>query len=536
MDFSAKDLAALFASSDLKQSTLEILIDKLILQALQGKREFVKNIKEALKKLGISFDPILILKKFKIIEIKDDDSIFLHPIISPELNLWPHFLEILRNRFGIVVSKRMHNLGRYLKYMDTLSGQLQFLVLNLNVEREIVLDAIKGLFTIRLESQDDLMSFQEALKFYKHKENLNKKAVSALKTLGENMHLLTQDDMLYLKESMLTIDKVAAQADAVKQEFSRFSVNAFLSGVIKFDDILDFENTDELVTLSLLMKLDNMERLELRSVKETDPISRLIRKFLQRDLPKNRRKAVIRLIAKFFREFFMREGFKMDMGRLIQSIYHKELDLNKTIFKTMKKMQIWTPIYKQKIKASSRNLILVNDLSGSMISSYIGQIELFQGLIEAVEFNIDSEIVFISFSNDTFAIKRSSIKQPSNRDTFLALLTENTMGMTDINAAFESLQSGIPTRGEKFSPPNPDNTIVFFVSDMQETIGGKLDRDLVEEVIRGCKKFFLSVPIGVYNQENYEVFLEMGAIPIFYKDVTEIPLNIMKVMAMEFKE
>ena len=134
VDFTPRDLAGLFASSDIQQSTLEIVIDKLILQALEGNLVFVEDVNKALKKLGISFDPVAILKKFKIIHVNENANIYLHPIISPELNLWPHFLEILRNRFGILVSKRMHNLGRYLKYMDTLSAQLQFLVLNLNIE------------------------------------------------------------------------------------------------------------------------------------------------------------------------------------------------------------------------------------------------------------------------------------------------------------------------------------------------------------------------------------------------------------------
>jgi hypothetical protein len=531
--FSPADLARLFSSTDIKQSTLEIVLDNLIQQGLAGKVPTVKDISTALKKLGVNLDPVVVLEKYKLVKVDTVGRVQLHPIVSEDLNLWPHLLEIMRNRFGIRVSKRMQDLGRYLKYLDTLPAQVNFLIQNLNIEREIVIEAVKGLFSIHASGPAELMSFQDALRFYKHKEKISEKAVSALKTLSENMHLLTKNDMLYLKESMLTIDKIAAQTEAVKQEFTHFSVNAFLTGIIKFDDILEFENTDELTTLSLLMRSSPAERLKVQTVDADDPVSTLIRKYLQRDLPQGRRKAIISLVASFFREFFTREGMLKDLNALVQAFLQKEFDVKGTLFSTMKKMQIWTPVYKQKVKASSRNLILVNDLSGSMIASYIGQVELFQGLIDALDRDMESEIVFLSFSNDTFAINHSRMSRSRAREEFLGLLTENTMGMTDINAVLESLLTGKPTRGDPFKPPRPEDSIVFFISDLQETIGGRIDFDLAGRVIRTCKKFFMPVPRENFNKENYQLFLELGAVPILYDNVVDIPGKILKLMTSE---
>ncbi|HME51935.1 MAG TPA: VWA domain-containing protein [Candidatus Lokiarchaeia archaeon] len=531
--FAPEDLARLFSSTDIKQSTLEILLDSLIQHGLSGKTPTVEEIKTALKKLGVSADPVATLEKYKLVKIDVDRHVQLHPIVSENLNLWPHFLQILRNQYGVRVSKRMQNLGRYLKYIDTLSNQVQFLLLNLNLEREIVLEAVKGLFSIHATGPGEVMSFQDALRFFKYKEKLNDKAIAALKTLSENMHLLTKNDMLYLKQTLMTVDKVAAQTEAVKQEFTRFSVNAFLSGVIKFDDILEFENTDELATLSLLMKMNPAERLKVQAVDMDDPVSTLIRRFLHRNLPQGRRKAIIHLIASFFREFFMREGFLKDLNVLVQAFQHKEFDVKGTLFSTMKKMQIWTPIYKQKIKASSRNLILVNDLSGSMIASYIGQVELFQGLIESLDKDMESEIVFVSFSNDTFAINQSRMSKGHDREEFLGLLTENTMGMTDINSALQTIATGKPTRGDTFKPPTPEDTIVFLISDMQETIGGPIDFELAERVIKNTRKFFIPVPRNNMNKENYQEFIDLGAIPVQYDEVTEIPQKVLKLMVSE---
>ncbi|MEX2757866.1 MAG: VWA domain-containing protein [Candidatus Sigynarchaeota archaeon] len=531
--FSPADLARLFSSSDIKRSTLEIVLDNLIQQSLAGKESTVNEISAALKKLGVTFDPIAALERYKLVKVDEAGRVQLHPIVSEELNLWPHLLEILRNRFGIRVSKRMQDLGRYLKYLDTLPTQANFLIQNLNIEREIVVEAVKGLFAIHASDPTGLMSFQEALRFFKHKEKISDKAVSALKTLSENMHLLTQNDMLYLKESMLTIDKIAAQTETVKQEFTRFSVNAFLTGIIKFDDILEFENTDELTTLSLLMRSSPAERLKIQIVDADDPVSSLIRKYLQRDLPQGRRKAIIGLVASFFKEFFTREGLLKDLNALVQAFLQKDFDVKGTLFSTMKKMQMWTPVYKQRIKASSRNLILVNDMSGSMIASYIGQVELFQGLIDALDKDMESEIVFVSFSNDTFAINHSRMSRARAREEFLGLLTENTMGMTDMNAVLETLLTGKPTRGDPFKPPMPEETIVFFISDLQETIGGRIDFDLAEQVIKSCKKFFVPVPRDNYNKENYQLFLERGAVPVLYDDVIDIPGKIVKLIASE---
>ncbi len=531
--FTPPDLARLFSSSDIKRSTLEIVLENLIQQGLAGKVPTADEISHALKKLGVSFDPVAVLERYKLVKVDEAGHVQLHPIVSEDLNLWPHLLEILRNRFGIRVSKRMQDIGRYLKYLDTLPAQANFLVQNLNVEREIVVEAIKGLFAIHATDPAELMSFQDALRFFKHKEKISDKAVSALKTLSENMHLLTQNDMLYLKESMLTIDKIAAQTESVKQEFTRFSVNAFLTGIIKFDDILEFENTDELTTLSLLMRSSPAERLRVQTVDMDDPVATLIRKYLQRDLPQGRRKAIIGLVASFFREFFMREGLLKDLNAIVRAFLQKDFDVKGTLFSTMKKMQIWTPVYKQKVKASSRNLILVNDLSGSMIASYIGQVELFQGLIDALDRDMESEIVFLSFSNDTFAINHSRMSRAHAREEFLGLLTENTMGMTDINAVLETLLTGKPTRGDPFKPPRPEDTIVFFVSDLQETIGGRVDFDLAEKVIKSCKKFFMPVPRENYNKENYQIFLERGAIPVLYDNVVDIPAKIVKQIVFE---
>ncbi|MEX2684473.1 MAG: hypothetical protein Q6373_023080, partial [Candidatus Sigynarchaeota archaeon] len=329
--FSPADLARLFSSSDIKRSTLEIVLDNLIQQSLAGKVPTVKEISAALKKLGVTFDPIAALERYKLVKVDEAGRVQLHPIVSEELNLWPHLLEILRNRFGIRVSKRMQDLGRYLKYLDTLPTQANFLIQNLNIEREIVVEAVKGLFAIHASDPAKLMSFQEALRFFKHKEKISDKAVSALKTLSENMHLLTQNDMLYLKESMLTIDKIAAQTETVKQEFTRFSVNAFLTGIIKFDDILEFENTDELTTLSLLMRSSPAERLKIQIVDADDPVSSLIRKYLQRDLPQGRRKAIIGLVASFFKEFFTREGLLKDIKAHVQAFLQKDLDVKGTL-------------------------------------------------------------------------------------------------------------------------------------------------------------------------------------------------------------
>ena len=531
--FAPADLARLFSSTDIKQSTLEILLDSLIQEGLSGKTPTVDEIQAALKKLGINANPVATLEKYKLVKIDAEQHIQLHPIVSDDLNLWPHFLGILRNQYGVRVSKRMQNLGRYLKYIDTLPNQVQFLLLNLNLEREIVLEAVKGLFAIHATGPGEVMSFQDALRFFKYKEKLNDKAIAALKTLSENMHLLTKNDMLYLKQTLMTVDKVAAQTEAVKQEFTRFSVNAFLSGVIKFDDILEYENTDELATLSLLMKMNPAERLKVQAVDMDDPVSTLIRRYLHRNLPQGRRKAIIHLIASFFREFFMREGFLKDLNVLVQAFRHKEFDVKETLFNTMKKMQIWTPIYKQKVKASSRNLILVNDLSGSMIASYIGQVELFQGLIESLDRDMESEIVFISFSNDTFAINQSRVSKGHDREEFLGLLTENTMGMTDINCALQTIMTGTPSRGDTFKPPTQEDTIVFFVSDMQETIGGDVDFDLAKRVIKNSRRFFLTVPRKDINKENYQEFIDLGAIPIQYDEVTEIPQKVLKLMVSE---
>jgi hypothetical protein len=384
-----------------------------------------------------------------------------------------------------------------------------------------------------MEEHGDLMSFQDALRFYKYKENLNEKATSALKTLSENMHLLTRNDMMYLKETMLTIDKVAAQTEVVKQEFTKFSVNAFLSGVIKFDDILEFENNDELTTLSLLMNMESSEKIKVETIDADDPISNLIRRVLHRDLPKGRRKAIIRLIASFFKDFFIREGFINDMQQLIDAFYQKEFDIKSTLFKTIKKMQIWTPMYKQKVKASSTNIILVNDLSGSMIASYIGQVELFQGLIESITQDIESEIVFLSFSSETFAINNANIDMSHEKEEFLGLLTENTMGMTDINCVIDTLLSGKPTRGDTFTPPDPDDTIIFFISDLQETIGGTIDPEKIEDLLHNTKKFFLSVPREYFNHDNYQLFLEEGAIPLLYDNIIDIPRMVMNLIAKE---
>lgn len=532
--FAPEDLARLFSSTDIKQSTLEILLDSLITQGLSRKMPTVDEINKALRKLGINADPVSTLDRYKLITIDPEMHVQLHPIVSEDLNLWPHFLEILRNQFGIRVSKRMQNLGRYLKYIDTLSNQVQFLLLNLNLEREIVLEAVKGLFAIHATGPGEVMSFQDALRFFKYKEKLNDKAIAALKTLSENMHLLTKNDMLYLKQTLITVDKVAAQTEAVKQEFTRFSVNAFLSGVIKFDDILEFENTNELATLSLLMNMSPADRLKVQTIDMDDPVSTLIRRFLHRNLPQGRRKAIIHLIASFFREFFMREGFLKDLNVLVQAMQHKEFDVKETLFNTMKKMQIWTPVYKQKVKASSRNLILVNDLSGSMIASYIGQVELFQGLIESLDKDMESEIIFLSFSNDTFAINQSRVSKGHDREEFLGLLTENTMGMTDINCALQTIETGTPTRGDTFKPPTPEDTIVFFVSDMQETIGGPIDFELAERIIKSSRRFFVPVPRSSVNKENYQEFIDLGAIPIQYDEVTEIPQKILKLMVTEF--
>ncbi|MBN2153394.1 MAG: VWA domain-containing protein [Candidatus Lokiarchaeota archaeon] len=531
--FPPYELARLFSSSDIKRSTLEIVLENLIQQGLAGKVPTTGEIGAALKKLGVGFDPVAALERYKLVKVDEAGHVQLHPIVSEDLNLWPHLLEILRNRFGIRVSKRMQDIGRYLKYLDTLPAQANFLVQNMNVEREIVVEAIKGLFAIHASDPSELMSLQEALRFYKNKERISDKAVSALKTLSENMHLLTQNDMVFLKESMLTIDKIAAQTEAVKQEFTRFSVSAFLTGIIKFDDILEFENTDELTTLSLLMRSGPAERLKVQTVDADDPVSALIRRYLQRDLPRGRRKAIIHLVASFFREFFMREGLLKDLNALVRAFFQKDFDVKGTLFSTMKKMQIWTPVYKQRVKASSRNLILVNDLSGSMIASYIGQVELFQGLIDALDKDMESEIVFLSFSNDTFAINHSCMSRARAREEFLGLLTENTMGMTDINAVLEALLVGKPARGDPFKPPRPEETIVFFVSDLQETIGGRIDFDLAERVIKSCRKFYLPVPRDNYNKDNYQVFLGLGAVPVLYENVIDIPGKILKLMAYE---
>jgi len=531
--FAPADLARLFASTDIKQSTLEILLDSMIQQGLARNMPTADEISKALKKLGVNADPVATLERYKLVKVDDEGRIQLHPIVTEDLNLWPHFLEILRNRFGVRVSKRMQNLGRYLKYLDTLPDQVQFLLLNLNLERDIVIEAVKGLFAIHAAEPAELMSFQDALRFYKYKEKLNDKAMTALKTLSDNMHLLTKNDMLYLKQSLITIDKIAAQTEAVKQEFTRFSVNAFLTGVIKFDDILEFENTDELATLSLLMRVNPAERLQVHTVDADDPVSTLIRRYLHRNLPIGRRKSIIHLIASFFREFFMREGFLKDLNALVQAFQHKEFDVKGTLFETMKKMQIWTPMYRQKVKASSRNLILVNDLSGSMIASYIGQVELFQGLIESLDKDMESEIVFVSFSNDTFAINQNRVSKAHDREEFLGLLTENTMGMTDINNVLQTLATGKPTRGDRFTPSNPEDTIIFFISDVQETIGGSIDFDLAEKVIKNSRKFFLPIPRSNFNKENLQEFLDLGALPIPYDNVTEIPGKVMKLMATE---
>ncbi|MHA1699549.1 MAG: VWA domain-containing protein [Promethearchaeota archaeon] len=534
LEFTPSDLARLFSSSDIKQTMIEILIDNMIDKSLDGTGLFVDDIKHSLKKLNLTFDPLMILSKFRIIQIKDNGLVELHPIVSNELNLWPHLLNILRNKYGIVVSKRMYNLGRYLKYINSLSDQLKFLLINMNLDEIVLVNAIKGLYTIRFTKDEELMDFQEALRFYKFKENLSKKAITALKAIGENMHLLTKNDIMFLKKSLLTIDKIATHADAVKQEFTRFSVSAFLSGAINFEDVLSYENMDEFITLSLLMKMNKLDQMEITAIDQNDPIMKLIQRYLQRELPKERKKAIVRIIARFFREFLIREGFIYDLNKFISSFYQKEFDLKKTLFKTIKKMQIWTPIYNQKIKASSRNLILVNDLSGSMIASYVGQIELFQGLITAIERGMESEIVFVSFSNETYAITNQSLNKINIKEQFLELLTENTMGMTNLNAIFQTLISGMPNRGERFRPPDPEQTIIFFVSDLQETIGGSLDPELVEKAIRQCRKFFVLIPKqGNFSHSNYSLILEYGAIPVFYNSVNEIPITILKVFKDE---
>ncbi|MHA1684353.1 MAG: VWA domain-containing protein [Promethearchaeota archaeon] len=527
--FTSVDISRLFSSPDIKQSTIELVIDALI---REEKSPAVEDVRKAIKKLGISFDPVSLLEKFNIVKIQNN-KVVLHPIVSEELDLWPHLLEILRNRFGLLISRRIYQLGRYLHYIDSLPAQLQFLDLNLNIEKEVLHDAIKAIFTISVETSIEPMSFQEALRYFKYKEDLNTRAKAALRALGENMHLLTRNDVTFLKKSLLTIDKVASQVDDVKKEFSRFSVDAFLSGTIKLDDIMDFENIDELVTLSLLMKMENLDKIEAFSISDRDPVSKLIKNFLNRNLPASRRKAIIRMISKFFREFFVREGFSRDLNALIQAFYHKEFDLKKTLFKTMKKMEIWTPVFKKKIKASSRSMILVNDLSGSMIASYIGQVEMYHGLIEAITEDVESEIVFISFSNDTLSFKQTSLGRTMGKEDFLDLLTQHTMGMTDINAALQTLKTGIPSRGDTFKPPDPDETIVFFISDLQETIGGAIDYELVESVIKKCNKFYISIPRNNFNEENYEIFVESGAIPVIYDKVVEIPMKIVKLMTHE---
>lgn len=531
--FDAADLARLFAASDVKQAILEILVDALIAAMDAGRAILAADVNKELERLGISSNPLAKLESVNIIDIGRDGRISLHPIVSEELNLWPHLLDILRTKFGIVVSKRMHDLGRYLKYMDNLGGQLRFLKYNLNVEESILHEAIKGLYTIRVYNTHDKMSFQDALKFYKQRDKLEENALNALRTLGENMHLLSAHDMVSLKPSLLNIDKVAAQTEAVKQEFTKFSVNAFLHGIIKFDDMLEYENTDEFITLSLLMRGDRTERINVEEIGTDDPVANLIRKFLHRDLPKGKRKRVIQLVASFFREFMVREGFLKDLNALVNAMHQRELDIKQTMFSTMKKMQMWTPVFKDRIKASSRSLIMVNDLSGSMIASYVGQVELFQGVIDAMTQDVESEIVFVSFSNDTFAVNQATMQGFRDKDTFLGLLTENTMGMTDINTAFETLASGRPARGDRFKPPNPDDTIVFFVSDLQETIGGSIDFELAGKVIKSCRKFFIPVPRSSYHKDNHDELVALGAVPVPYDNILEIPPAITRLAVME---
>ncbi|NMC04826.1 MAG: VWA domain-containing protein [Candidatus Lokiarchaeota archaeon] len=531
--FTPEELARLFSSPDIKQSAMEIVLENLIEQGLAGRVPTRESISSALEQLGVHFDPVAILERYKLVKVDAGGRVLLHPVVSDELCLWPHLLEILRNRLGIHVSKRLQDLGRYLRYIDTLPAQVKFLIQNMNIERDIIIEAIKGLFTIHASEPAGLMSFQDALTFFKAKERISGKAVTALKALSENMHLLTTNDMFYLKESLLTIDKIAAQSEGAKQELTRFSVNAFLTGIVKFNDILEFENTDELTTLSLLLRSSPAERVKIQAVDVDDPVSTLLRKYLHRDLPRGRKKSIIELVASFFRDIFTREGLLKDLNVLVQSFLQKDLDIKGTLFSTMKKMQIWTPVYKRKVKASSRNIILVNDLSGSMIASYVGQVELFQGLIDALDADMESEIVFLAFSNDTFAINHSSLSRARSRDEFLGLLTENTMGMTDINAALEALRTGQPGRGDPFKPAKPDDTVVFFVSDLQETIGGRIDLDLAEHVINACKKFFMPVPREGVNKDNFQFFVDLGAIPIVYDTVVDIPAKIVKVMAAE---
>ncbi|MHA1848251.1 MAG: hypothetical protein ACTSXU_11440, partial [Promethearchaeota archaeon] len=526
-EFSLLDLATIFSSPDIKQSVLELVIDNLIKMSLKGEIARVSDVQDTMKKLNISFDPVSILKRHNVIEI-EDNVIILHPIVKEDLNLWPHLLDILRNRYGAIISRRIHDLGKYLRYLDDLSSQLKFLIQNLNLEEELLTNAVKGLFSIRIDSSQELMTFEESLRFYRYKDHLNKKALRALDTLGKNMHLITNNDLIYLKKTLMNIDGVAAQDDVVKREFTKFSVDAFNSGILTLDDLVSFDNTDELITLSLIMKASGLNRLDIHPIDEEDPISKLIRKFLERDLPLERKATVVKIISYFFKELLIKEGFTKDLNKFIQSFYHKDLNLKKTLFNTMKKMEIWTPIYKQKIKASSRNIILVNDLSGSMISSYIGQVELFLGMIDGLSRDIESEVVFMSFSNDTFAIKNVDMDYKHDSNYFLQFLIENTMGMTDLNKVFVTLLSGTPDRGSRFTPPKPDDTIVFVVSDLQETIGGAIDISLAEKVIRNCKKFFLSVPKDDYNIQNYEMLIEIGAKPISYKSPADLPLQIMK--------
>lgn len=536
MEFSPEALAKLFDGENFTIAASEMLIRELLKRTVKGEpNATVEEVEDFFSKIN-SISPLRFLQEHNIITIRKGE-IYLHPLVGKDLNLYPHLLGILRTRFGIKLSKRDTNLGTYLRYSDDLQTQTKLLWWNLgiNLNKEVFISALEQLYIIRLRSEKGKMSVEESLNIrvedLDEQENITEKTLEALLSLEKNLHLLSTEDKELIQKVLKLSDEVAGVSESVKRELTKLSLDFFMKGMIDAENLLDLSNIDELTVVSFLLNPDNIDPHQLAKM-GNDPISRLIRQFLQRDLPPLRKLAILKLIVDFFRSALIKEGWERDLQEFILSMRERQFDISKTIMKTMKRMNIWTPQFTHIIHGSSRHTIFVNDLSGSMIASYVGQVELFNSLTEATEEFRESEVVFISFSDKTIALTNHSPER-AKIQILLERLVKDTGGLTNINSALSTLDTGEPDEGDKFQQPT-EETIVFFISDMHHTTYGRVDPELVNRVVKRAKEFFIALP-KAYDVYAAQFFIDAGAKVIKYDDPLEIPFKVLqKLQTLEF--
>ncbi len=522
--FTSKSVAKLFESEEFDLACVQMLVRELLERAFAGtKGPTPEEARSFFSSFGAR-DPVEFVTKTGIC-IVEEGRLELHPLVGKNFDLYPHYLTILRKNFAVEVSHRVVGLGKYLRYIGGIGEQIRFLALNMGIPGELLRSGLESLYLIYVDRSysrqpsepSNERTLSEGLSKPEENGSMRHQAKERLDAIEKNAYLLSEDDRSDLARTFEWCDKVAEVNADVAEDLTRACLKAYSEGAIGESSLMKLERVDELALASTV----------LNSRKGGDPAS-VVLSLLKRELEPKKKRALVSILAEHFKSILIKEGLKEDADALVRAATLRSLDDQATISATLKNMNIWTPRMRRRLRGSSTRTIFVNDLSASMLPSFIGQLELFSALLSALEEFEEGDATFVTFAERTRAW--SFAPSSDERSRALSDLAEGIGANTNINAALESLVTGIADYGS-FSPPD-EETIIFFVSDLERT-AGDMPGDALERAVQNARRFFVAMPES-HDSDLAKRFIDAGARAMRFREASDIPLLTARAFAGEF--